>query len=96
MEQVRFIERLSSGIEIVHEGPPPEPHGFECWRVHHECAVREIERYRAVMSEFGCETDGGVNDPEGLRFVFERTVDRAKRQDARIGELLRRLGDVCR
>jgi hypothetical protein len=63
-----FIEKLASSIEIVHEGPPPAPHGFECWRVHHECAVRDIET----------------------------AMDTLKRRDERIGELLRRLGDVVR
>jgi hypothetical protein len=63
-----FIEKLACGLEIVHEGPPLIDHGHECWRVHHECAVREIET----------------------------AMDTLKRRDERIGDLLRRLGDVVR
>lgn len=85
------LEQLPSGIVLIHEGPPPEVHGNECWRVHHECAVRKIEEYRKVMHDFMCETDGGVNDPEGLRFVFERVAAGVHRREARIKELEARI-----
>lgn len=82
------LERLPSGIIIPNPGGT---HWHECWRVHHECAVAEIEAYRAVMSKFHCETDGGVNDPAGLQFVFERVQAGVIRRERRIAELESRI-----
>lgn len=83
---MKSLSQLPSGIVLIHEGPPPEVHGYECWRVHHECAVRRLEEYERILDGIECKTYG----PQDIAWALDSARRRIEELESRIEGMVER------
>lgn len=67
-------------------------HSTECWRWHPDCAVREVERVRAQLTDIrtllGIDAEAAISDPDTLTVEAVRVlVEEDRAREGRLAEV---------